>query len=146
MVDYAHPQRPTERISDRERDGAIAELNRAREEGRLRPAEFDERANTARAATTWGDIAPLFADLPRSSGSGSGHPEARGEYWGSGSRALGGPIGATIMAFVPFVALGLFFIGGFVWGGWAWAWLFFLLIPIAGIIIYGPASQYRDRR
>jgi hypothetical protein len=50
------------------------------------------------------------------------------------------------MAFMPFVALGLFFISGFVWNGWAWGWLFFLLIPVAGIIIYGPGAQYRRRR
>jgi hypothetical protein len=50
------------------------------------------------------------------------------------------------MAFVPFVALGLFFLVGFVWHGWAWSWLFFLLIPVFGILIYGPGADSRRRR
>ena len=57
-------------------------------------------------------------------------------------RPLGGAIGATIMALVPFLALGLFFLFGF-YGSFAWSWAFFLLIPIAGIIIYGPGAEWR---
>ncbi|QAY72403.1 DUF1707 domain-containing protein [Agromyces protaetiae] len=157
MVDYANPLRPAERIANSDRDGAVDALARSRDEGRLTPAEFDQRAASARAAVTWGDLAPLFGDLPRG-GNGAaggayagapgpayevGSPQGGGS-WGS-SRALGGAWGATIMAFVPFLALGLFFIAGFAWGGWAWSWLFFLLIPIAGVVIYGPASDRRGR-
>jgi hypothetical protein len=50
------------------------------------------------------------------------------------------------MSLVPFISLGLFFISGFIWQGWAWGWLFFLLVPIAGALIYGPGAQYRNRR
>lgn len=80
--------------------------------------------------------------------SGSWAPsEATGESrgaagsWGS-MRPLGGAVGATIMALVPFLALGLFFLFGFV-GSFAWSWLFFALVPIAGIIIYGAGAQER---
>lgn len=61
------------------------------------------------------------------------------------SRALGGRIGDTVMALTPFLALGLFFLTGFL-GGFAWAWLWFLLIPVVGIIIYGPGSDDRRSR
>ncbi|WP_127792048.1 DUF1707 domain-containing protein [Agromyces sp. LHK192] len=182
MVDYANPARPQERLGTREREDAVAALGTARDEGRLTPDEFDERAASVRSAVTWGDLAPLFDDLPRSAADGGspnltpppvppewtattpqsswnasqpgwnapppgrhpGHPRGA-DGWGSG-RALGGPWGATIMAFMPFLALGLFFIAGFAWDGWAWAWLFFLLIPITGIVIYGPASEARRGR
>ena len=63
----------------------------------------------------------------------------------SSSRALAGGVGATIMALVPFIAVALFFWFGFN-GSFAWSWLWFLLIPIAGIIIYGPGSEERRRR
>jgi hypothetical protein len=77
--------------------------------------------------------------------SGYGGPEqASGQSdAASGPRALGGRVGATIMALVPFLALALFLILGFTIGAWAWAWVFFLLIPVAGIVIYGPASSRR---
>ena len=142
MVDYANPLHPHERIAHRDRSDAVDALARARDEGRLTAGEFEERSAAAQSAVTWSDLTPLFVDLPRE----PNPVQAVGGDWDHRGRALGGGWGATIMAFVPFLALGLFFIGGFVWGGWAWSWLFFLIIPIAGIFIYGPASQYRGRR
>jgi hypothetical protein len=58
------------------------------------------------------------------------------------ARALGGRIGATIMALIPFVATLLFLVFGFAFG-WAWSWLWFLLIPITGAVIYGGAKPRR---
>ena len=139
MVDYANPLRPHERIADHDRQDAVSALSLARDEGRLTADEFEQRAATARSAVTWSDLAPLFSDLPRPSS-----VMASDDY--RQSRALGGRWGATIMAFVPFLALGLFFIAGFVWNGWAWGWLFFLLIPVLGILIYGPGADNRRRR
>ena len=141
MVDYANPLHPHERIAHQDRADAVNALSKARDEGRLTTAEFEERSTAAQSAVTWSDLTPLFVDLPRQSDAAQPVPND----WGPHSRALGGAWGATIMAFMPFLALGLFFIGGFVWGGWAWAWLFFLLIPVAGIVIYGPGSQSRRR-
>lgn len=143
MVDYANPLRPTERIADRDRQDAIASLSHARDEGRLTSDEFDQRSTAARAATTWGDLAPLFSDLPRSAPTG-GHAPVDDGY--RHSRALGGAWGATIMSFIPFLAFGLFFVFGFALGGWTWSWLFFLLVPVAGVIIYGPGAESRRRR
>ncbi|GAA2449349.1 hypothetical protein GCM10009857_11760 [Agromyces soli] len=61
---------------------------------------------------------------------------------GRGIRPLGGAVGATIMALVPFAALALFFLSG-TYGSYTWSWIWFLLIPVAGIIIYGPGSTRR---
>ena len=161
MVDYANPPRPHERIADRDRSEAVDALSHARDEGRLTADEFEQRSAAARSAVTWSDLAPLFTDLPRAggagaSGGGAGSGGASGGYGYDGgygqqprdrsSRALGGAWGATIMSLVPFIALGLFFMSGFIWDGWAWGWLFLLLVPIAGAIIYGPGAQYRNRR
>ena len=169
---YANPDRPEQRLSDAERDAAVAQLLAAQAEGRLSGAEYQERAGSARSAVTQGDLVPLFTDLPDAApaqpkpvppaapasapseySSGSGYPTTPGyssspgysdsNGWGSGRvRPLGGAVGATIMALVPFLALGLFFLFGF-YGSFAWSWAFFLLIPIAGIIIYGPGAEWR---
>jgi len=39
-----------------------------------------------------------------------------------------------LIALMPFIALILFFIGGFVFDAWAYSWMAFLLIPIVAII------------
>ena len=44
----------------------------------------------------------------------------------------------TIMALTPFVALVLFFVMG--------TWLWFLLIPVMGILLYGADGNTRQRR
>lgn len=54
------------RIGDAERDGAAAALGEHYSEGRLDRAEFDARLADALAARTRGDLAALFADLPKS--------------------------------------------------------------------------------
>jgi hypothetical protein len=53
---------------------------------------------------------------------------------------LGGRTGVAIASITPLVALALFFIFGFT-GGWSWSWVFFLLIPIVGLIVYGVRSR-----
>ncbi|MBN9153396.1 MAG: hypothetical protein J0I70_14980 [Microbacterium sp.] len=52
---------------------------------------------------------------------------------------LGGRVGVAVVSIVPIAALALFLVFGFL-GGWAWSWIFFLAIPIAGWIVYGLRS------
>ncbi len=164
---YANPDRPDQRLSDAERDAAVGHLAAAQSEGRLNPAEYQERVSAARVAVTRGDLVPLFADLPESTtaedqsprsstapaaaaGTLSPPPRSSADRYADdappapprGLRPLGGAVGATIMALVPILALGLFFLFGYL-GSFAWSWLFFLLVPIAGIVIYGPGAQMR---
>ena len=53
------------RVSDAERDLAVAELSEHFQSGRLTQDEFDDRSSRALAARTGTDLSGLFADLPR---------------------------------------------------------------------------------
>lgn len=53
------------RVSDADRDRAVAELSEHFEAGRLTAEELDERTGQALRARTGKDLADLFADLPR---------------------------------------------------------------------------------
>ncbi|OLR94808.1 DUF1707 SHOCT-like domain-containing protein [Actinokineospora bangkokensis] len=52
------------RISDDDRRQAADELRLAHSQGRLTLTEYDERLDQVGKATTYGDIARLFTDLP----------------------------------------------------------------------------------
>jgi hypothetical protein len=53
------------RVSDADRDRAIAELSEHFQAGRLTADELDDRTGRALAARTAADLAALFSDLPR---------------------------------------------------------------------------------
>jgi Domain of unknown function (DUF1707) len=59
------------RASDADRDRVIELLRAAVADGRLNPAEFDERLDAALAARTIDALAPLTADLIAAPGSGA---------------------------------------------------------------------------
>jgi hypothetical protein len=65
---------------------------------------------------------------------------------GEGNRngPLGGRAGVTAVALSPFVALALYILLG-TQGGWGWGWLFFLLVPVTAIIVYGPSGRGSGR-
>ena len=137
MSGYANPDRPDQRLSDAEREAAVGRLASAQAEGRLTVAEYQERASAARTAATRRDLAPLFTDLPEPAFAPIGDVAGTTITDSDSSRALGGAVGATIMALTPFLAVALFFLFGILYG-FTWSWLWFLIIPVAGIIIYGP--------
>jgi hypothetical protein len=64
------PSSPVLRASDADRDRVIELLRAAVADGRLVPAEFDERVDTALAARTIDALAPLTADLIAAPGRG----------------------------------------------------------------------------
>jgi hypothetical protein len=141
---------PEQRIGDPERQAAITALDAHREAGRLSAEEFEDRQVTAAAARTWSDIQPLFADLPPphpsrmpSQPSPGQHPARTMEPTPSATTGLLGDVipqrhRATVMALTPFVALVLFFLTG--------TWLWFLLIPAMGVLMYGASGQRRPGR
>jgi hypothetical protein len=53
------------RVSDADRDRAIAELSEHFQAGRLTSDEFEDRTGRALQARTTADLAALFTDLPR---------------------------------------------------------------------------------
>jgi Domain of unknown function (DUF1707) len=59
---------PALRASDADRDRVIETLRAAVADGRLDPAEFDERLDAALAARTFDALAPLTADLAAAPG------------------------------------------------------------------------------
>lgn len=60
-------------------------------------------------------------------------------------RPLGGRNGVAVASITPIIALVLFLIFGFL-GGWAWSWVFFLAIPIVGLIVFGFQSPQPPQR
>jgi hypothetical protein len=56
------------RASDADRDAVTDRLREAAGEGRLEPEELEQRVGAALRARTYGDLAPLVADLPRRRG------------------------------------------------------------------------------
>jgi hypothetical protein len=58
-------QRGDIRVSDAERDQAVAELGEHFQSGRLTHEEFDDRSGRALQARTGSDLSALFGDLPR---------------------------------------------------------------------------------
>jgi hypothetical protein len=64
------------RVSDADRDRALAELSEHFQAGRLTSEEFGERSDLALQARTGADLAALLADLPRPQASGPPAPQA----------------------------------------------------------------------
>jgi DUF1707 SHOCT-like domain len=70
------------RLSDAERDQAVAELGEHFQAGRLTQEEFDDRSGRALQARTGRDLTGLFTDLPRPAAAEpwTGDPWARPGY------------------------------------------------------------------
>ncbi|MEP7036269.1 MAG: DUF1707 domain-containing protein [Actinomycetota bacterium] len=124
----------TRRVGNSERDEAVARLSEHWTAGRLDPGEHELRVTRAKAAVTQADLDALFIDLP--------NPGSALES--TGTLVTGGVPGFldrgrdTIMALAPFGALALFFTTG--------QWLWFLMIPVMGILLYGPEGGRKAGR
>jgi hypothetical protein len=69
----------TMKASDADRDGVVTELGEHFQAGRLTSDELDERTGKALQARTFGELAPLTADLPRlTAGAPRARPDGRG--------------------------------------------------------------------
>ena len=64
------------RASDRDRQQAVERLRSALEDGRLTMDEYVNRMEVAYQAATYGDLAPLCADLPASNPVAGGPPKS----------------------------------------------------------------------
>jgi hypothetical protein len=93
------------RASDADRDAVTDLLRQAAGEGRLEPDELEERVDTALRARTYGELAPLIADLPRG-------PNAPWRRPGRRTRALArsAVLGAEVVAAVAVVAVVVVFL------------------------------------
>ena len=123
------------RLSDAERDQAVAALGEHYAAGRLSAEEHSDRTDRAYAARTGADLRPLFADLPgaaprsgwASSGSARTAPRERDRpgprpvaWWGLFKVALVVLVVLTVVTHLPFILLavaGWFLLRSLVWGG-----------------------------
>ena len=138
------------RLSNDERERAVAALQSHATQGRLTDSELQTRSAAARSAVTRGDLAPLFADLPGGVQLDPGHPVPPAQAPGGGfaqtayrpqpgagdGREPSSRWGLLLVSVMPFVSVILFFLTGMAWG-YQYSWLWFLLIPLAGAITYG---------
>jgi hypothetical protein len=100
-----HFKRDAIRVSDAERDQAVAELSKHYQSGRLTLEEFDDRSDRALRAKTGSDLSALFTDLPTGTATGPA-PEPAGPGLpsfpaGPVQRHPGGPsVARIVIAFV----------------------------------------------
>lgn len=134
---------PAPRIGNAEREAAQAALDAHLQAGRLDAEEYGERSAQASVARTADDLTPLFADLPEPHpvppppAPSSGTPAAPAVATPSGSTIE--RVGPAIMAALPLIALVLFFVVPI-----ANSWVFFLLIPIGGILFARARGRGHD--
>jgi hypothetical protein len=127
-------QRPY-RLSDAERDDALARLRTAFEEGRLDIDEHEERASLAVRAVTSSDLDPLFADLPATdtrlpgAGDGSGPGRRYGHAPVPGPRRADGPA-ATGHRSAPW------------WGALTWVGFVFLFWGLPAVADGSPQAIF----
>jgi len=105
--------RPDMRLSDADREDAIARLSEHYAAGRLDKDEFDERSDAVWTARTGADLAPVFADLQAHRPA----PTGRGPQFGPWGRRGWFPlpflpvlfvlIALTVITHIPFVLLAL---------------------------------------
>jgi hypothetical protein len=124
------------RVGSAERDEAIALLAEHWHAGRLDPGEHELRVTRARAAVTRADLDVLFADLPHTGLESA--PVSTGAVATPGARGFLESRRDTIIALTPFAATILFFVTG--------SWLWFMMIPVMGILLYGPDGKEKQRR
>lgn len=147
-----------QRVGDADRQEAVTVLGEHWRAGRLDPAEHERRTTAAYQAVTRGDLEALFSDLPGglphtvtpSSGPAvrpaaptpAGRPEPDVRDTDAGFVPAGSWLAGhrtAIMGVTPFAALVLFFVTNW--------WVWFLLIPVMGVVLYAGGDQdRRDRR
>ncbi|AOW92198.1 hypothetical protein BFN03_04330 [Rhodococcus sp. WMMA185] len=121
---------PEIRIGTAEREQALKRLSDHLAAGRLTVPEFDGRSLAVTNATTRGELDRVFTDLPETTPDTPARAEAPGTAADQNWRGV-------VMSLTPFLALVLFFVVPI-----DNSWLFFLMIPAAGAILFGT----RDNR
>jgi hypothetical protein len=143
MPGVEEPAVPAPRIGNAEREAAQAALDAHLQAGRLDAEEYGERSAQASVARTADDLTPLFADLPEP------HPAPPRPDPAPPAPAASAPVaaagsavdrfGPAVMAALPLIALVLFFVVPI-----ANSWVFFLLIPIGGILFARARGRGHD--
>jgi Domain of unknown function (DUF1707) len=116
------------RVSDADRDRAVAELSEHFQSGRLTQEEFEDRSGRALQARTGSELSELFADLPGRPAPSAGMPPAMASP-GSIRRRGGVPVaGIVIAVVVASIVVGNVFSGAHHVHGAGFGWLVPVLI------------------
>lgn len=104
------------RISDAERSAAADRLGEHLATGRITPEEHSERLDAIFAARTNSELAVPFRGLPEQAAAGTPQTTSNDQ-----------DIWMRLAELTSGLGLVFFFVCGFAFGGWAWAWIVFLL-------------------
>ncbi len=126
------------RVSDSDRDRAVAELSEHYQAGRLTLEEFEDRSGRALQARTGGELGGLFTDLPKAAVPGAAVPGAGVPAAGAG---LAGPRPLPAARIAVLCVVAVLVIGG-VLGGLQHGYhaSFGLLIPV---IVLAVVARHR---
>lgn len=136
------------RVSDADRDRAIAELSEHFQAGRITTDELEERTGRALRARTAGDLAELFTDLPRKQAFTPGPAPRPAPGPGLAlSPASAPPARSGRVPVIPLVVVAVLVLGGFISGHSIVAALVPVLIVLFVVrrIIEGGPRERRDR-
>ncbi|MFE5705730.1 DUF1707 domain-containing protein [Rhodococcus sp. ACS1] len=124
---------PEIRIGTAEREQALNSLSEHFAAGRLTVPEFDERSLAVTNATTRGELDRVFTDLPATTAAAPAKADGADTGHDQNWRRI-------VMSVIPLIALVLFFVVPV-----DNSWLFFLMIPAAGAILFGTRDDRHDR-
>ena len=137
------------RVSDSDRDRAIAELSEHFQAGRITADELEERTGRALRARTAGDLAELFTDLPRKPASTTGPAPRLAPGPGPAlPPASAPPARSGGVPVIPLVVVAVLVLGGFISGHSIVAALVPVLIVLLVIrrVVDGGRRDPWDRR
>jgi uncharacterized membrane protein len=127
------------RASDADRERAAEVLREAHAEGRLSAEELHERLDAVFAARTYGELAPVTADLPAVPAA-PGAPAPRPDPW----RRVREPAAATV------VLVGIWAITAVMSGSWAGLWFIWpvgiMWVAVVASLISGEQSRDANRQ
>ncbi|HET9974745.1 MAG TPA: DUF1707 domain-containing protein [Streptosporangiaceae bacterium] len=136
------------RVSDSDRDRAIAELSEHFQAGRITTDELEERTGRALRARTASDLAELFTDLPRKPApTGGPAPRMTPGTAPALPPASAPPARSGGVPVIPLVVVAFLVLGGFISGHSIVAALVPVLIVLFVIrrIVDGGHHEHRDR-
>ncbi|PZU47795.1 MAG: DUF1707 domain-containing protein [Arsenicicoccus sp.] len=135
------------RAADHDRAAVAAVLGQAMSEGRLTVAEYDERLARAYTARTFGELAPLTADLPRTAGAPADRPAGAGAETADPDPGCAGGPGRHLWAVwgswasTALIVLAVWAVGSIGAGEFLYFWPFWVIVPWGAMLAFGTLGD-----